>query len=126
MNKFMTTKTLKKLQILRTALMSEITDLSFKLKNMGIQSELEGTIPLRFCSEVYKLYPSLEQYLFLKINDIEPSLVYVDRDYREEYINAYKTGELKIQEDYLDMFSVDELYNVCECLTKLEKENITN
>lgn len=117
----MTTKTVKKLQILRTALMSEITNLSFKLKNMYFQSELQDMVPLRFCEDVYELCPSLENYPFLKINNIEPTLVYADKDYKEEYINAYKTGELKIKEESLDMFSVDELCNVCEYLTKLEE-----
>lgn len=117
----MTTKTVKKLQIVRAALMSEITNLSFKLKNMHFQSELQDMVPLRFCEDVYKLCPSLENYPFLKINNIEPTLIYADKDYKEEQINAYKTGKLKIKEECLDMFSVDELYNVCKFLTELKK-----
>lgn len=125
-NKIMETKILQKLQIVRTALMSEITNSSFKLKNIDLQSELAGTIPLKFCNDVYQFCPSLENYPFLKINSIEPTLVYVDKNYKEEYINAYKTGELTMSEDSLDMFSTDELYNICEYLTGLEEENITN
>lgn len=122
----MTIETLEKLRIARESLMSEITHLSFKLKNIDMQSELEETIPLRLCEDVYQLCPSLENFPFLKVNNIEPTLVYVDKDYKEEYINAYKTGELTMSEDSLDMFSADELYNICEYLTGLEEENITN
>lgn len=121
----MTIETLEKLQIARDALMSEITDLSFRLKNIDMQSELEGTIPLKFCDDIYQFCPSLEDYPFLKVNNVEPTLVYADRDYKEEYINAYKTGELKMGDNCLDLFSTDELYNICEYLTGLE-ENITN
>lgn len=117
----MTAQTLEKLQIVRDALMSKITNLSFVLKNKKIQSELAETIPLKFCYDIYELCPSLGNYPFLKITNSEPTLVYVDKEYKEEYINAYKTGELKIQEDSLDMFSVDELYNVCEYLNSLER-----
>lgn len=101
--------------------MSEITDLAFKLENLDIQSELGNMILLNFCDDVYELNQSLENYPFLKLDDIEPSLVYVDKDYKEEYISAYKTGEMKITEDSLDMFSVDELFTVCNYLTKLEE-----
>lgn len=125
MNKFMITQVLEKLQILRDALMSEITNLSFALKNVEMQSELTGTIPLKFYDDVYELCPSLEYYPFLKINDIEPTLIHVDKKHNERYITAYKTGELKIQEDSLDMFSVDELYNICDYLTGIE-ENAAN
>ena len=77
----------EKLQDLRNTLKTEILDFSLKLQNCNIQSELPNAIPLEFANDIYEFYPSLKNYPFLILDKKDVFLVYVDEEYREEYIN---------------------------------------
>lgn len=115
----------EKLQDLRDVLKTEIENFSLELQNYNIKSELSNTIPLEFADDIYEFYPSLKSYPFLMVDNKEVSVVYVNEEYREEYINAYKMGELEIKKEYLDMFTVDELYTIYIYLSKLDELNGT-
>ncbi|MBR1537449.1 MAG: hypothetical protein IJ630_10985 [Treponema sp.] len=119
-------RTLEKLEDLRTSLMKEIVSCSLKLQALDIESELPDTISLDFPKDIYEFYPSLENYPFLKFDYDGTSLIYVDKEYREEYINAYKMGEMEIKKECLDVFTVDELYTVCNYLSELENANASD
>ena len=119
-------QTLEKLEDLRISLMEEIVGYSLKLQTTDIKSELPNTIPLDFLEDVYEFYPSLENYPFLKVEKDEVSLIYVDKNYKEEYINAYRVEKMELKKEFLDMFTVDELYTICNYLSELENTNATD
>ena len=90
----------EKLQDLRNILKTEILDFSLKLQNCNIQSELPNAIPLEFANDIYEFYPSLKNYPFLILDKKDVFLVYVDEEYREEYIDEPEEEETTIE--YLD------------------------
>ena len=119
----MMSQVFEKLQDLRNTLKTEILDFSLKLQNCNIQSELPNAIPLEFANDIYEFYPSLKNYPFLILDNKDVFLVYVDEEYREEYINVYRMEKREIKKEDLEMFTVDELYIIHHYLSGLDEEN---
>lgn len=114
--------TSKKFRIARESLIAEITERAINLSSLKIKSELQNTIPLEFYDDVFILSPALKNYPFLQVENDEVCLIFVNKDCQDEYIESYKIGEKKLKCEGLDMFTADDLFNICQYLEKLEEK----
>ena len=118
-------ETAKKLEAARLSIMEDISEYAKSLFKKGKTDDFPDTIQLNLD---YDSIPSLKSYPYIKIENNEVVLVYINEDYQNEYdwdplLDAYKTGELEMDLDTLDVCSTDELYEICQYLEeKLRNE----
>lgn len=112
----MTKKTLCKIKNVRKRLIKEITNQAIRLNKKTL--EYKEIIPLDFSyDDVYEYCPSLKNYPYIKIEKTYVSLVYIESDFKVEYKKL--SEKEKFETDELWMFSMDELFHICNFLEKL-------
>lgn len=112
----MTKRILCKIENVKKELIKEITNQAIRLNKKTLQ--YNGIIPLNLSYEdVYEYCPSLENYPYIKVEKTYVGLVYIDVAFKVDYKNL--SEKEKIKTDELWMFSMDELFHICNYLGNL-------
>ncbi len=111
-----TKRILCKIEKVRKDLIKEISKQAINLSKKNLH--YKGIIPLDFSyDDVYKYCPSLESYPFIKVEKTYVSLVYIESVFKVEHKKL--SEKENFQTDELWMFSMDELFHICNFLGKL-------